>query len=104
MPTLIEKPTVIAAAGNKPKTIEEYAGRVNSGHASVSVAIQAYLKRSLADVASLLPLAPAIRVCTGIYSEPPEIAYRDRASIRGSYKALVKLRLWMTASGSKSVS
>jgi mannose-6-phosphate isomerase-like protein (cupin superfamily) len=38
MPTLIEKPTVIAAAGNKPKRIEEYAGRVNSGHDAVSVA------------------------------------------------------------------
>ncbi len=38
MPTLIPAPTVIAAAGNKPKRIEEYAGRVNSGHASVSVA------------------------------------------------------------------
>ena len=38
MPTLIANPTVIAAAGNKPKRIEEYAGRVNSGHASVSVA------------------------------------------------------------------
>jgi mannose-6-phosphate isomerase-like protein (cupin superfamily) len=38
MPTLIDHPTVIAAAGNKPKRIEEYAGRVNSGHAGVSVA------------------------------------------------------------------
>jgi quercetin dioxygenase-like cupin family protein len=38
MPTLIPSPTVIAAAGNKPKRIEEYAGRVNSGHSSVSVA------------------------------------------------------------------
>jgi mannose-6-phosphate isomerase-like protein (cupin superfamily) len=38
MPRLIERPTVIAAAGNKPKTIEEYAGRVNSGHETVSVA------------------------------------------------------------------
>ena len=38
MPTLIAKPTVIAAAGNKPKRIEEYAGRVNSGHDAVSVA------------------------------------------------------------------
>lgn len=38
MPSLITAPTVIAAAGNKPKTIEEYAGRVNSGHAAVSVA------------------------------------------------------------------
>ena len=38
MPTLIAQPTVIAAAGNKPKRIEEYAGRVNSGHSDVSVA------------------------------------------------------------------
>ena len=38
MPTLIEKPTVIQAVGNKPKQIQEFAGRVNSGHAGVSVA------------------------------------------------------------------
>lgn len=38
MPTLIQAPTVIAAAGNKPKQIREYAGRVNSGHDAVSVA------------------------------------------------------------------
>jgi len=38
MPTLIAAPTVIEAAGNKPKRIEEFAGRVNSGHAAVSVA------------------------------------------------------------------
>jgi mannose-6-phosphate isomerase-like protein (cupin superfamily) len=38
MPTLIPQPTVIEAAGNKPKTIQEFAGRVNSGHAAVSVA------------------------------------------------------------------
>jgi mannose-6-phosphate isomerase-like protein (cupin superfamily) len=38
MPRLIEAPAVITAAGNKPKRIEEYAGRVNSGHRAVSVA------------------------------------------------------------------
>lgn len=38
MPRLIEAPSVIAAAGSKPKRIEEFAGRVNSGHAHVSVA------------------------------------------------------------------
>lgn len=38
MPSLIPAPTVIAAAGNMPKKIEEYAGRVNSGHAAVSIA------------------------------------------------------------------
>jgi mannose-6-phosphate isomerase-like protein (cupin superfamily) len=38
MPTLIASPTIIEAAGNLPKRIEEYAGRVNSGHGAVSVA------------------------------------------------------------------
>jgi mannose-6-phosphate isomerase-like protein (cupin superfamily) len=38
MPTLIESPSIIQAAGTKPKRIEEYAGRVNSGHSGVSVA------------------------------------------------------------------
>ena len=38
MPTLIESPTRIASAGNKPKTIDEYVGRVNNGTAALSVA------------------------------------------------------------------
>jgi len=38
MPRLITRPTAVQAAGNKPKRIEEYAGRVNSGHQTVSVA------------------------------------------------------------------
>ncbi len=38
MPRLIEAPSVVQAAGNKPKRIEEYAGRANSGNESVSVA------------------------------------------------------------------
>jgi mannose-6-phosphate isomerase-like protein (cupin superfamily) len=38
MPTLIAAPTVVPAAGNKPKQIEEYAGRVNTGHDAVSIA------------------------------------------------------------------
>ena len=38
MPLLIQAPTIIEAAGNKPKRIEEYAGRVNTAHSSISVA------------------------------------------------------------------
>ena len=38
MPTLIQKPSVIAAAGNKPKIIEEFIGRVNSRTEALSVA------------------------------------------------------------------
>jgi mannose-6-phosphate isomerase-like protein (cupin superfamily) len=38
MPTLIETPSVIRAAGNKPKLIEEFIGRVNSKTEQLSVA------------------------------------------------------------------
>ena len=38
MPHLIAAPAIVAAAGTRPKRIEEFAGRVNSGHAQVSVA------------------------------------------------------------------
>ncbi len=38
MPTLISKPTRITAAGNKPKLIDEYVGRVNNGESRLSVA------------------------------------------------------------------
>lgn len=38
MPTLISQPTRIQAAGNKPKIIDEYIGRVNSKTSAASVA------------------------------------------------------------------
>jgi quercetin dioxygenase-like cupin family protein len=38
MPRLIERPVVIAAAGQPPKRIEEYAGRASTGHPRVSIA------------------------------------------------------------------
>jgi mannose-6-phosphate isomerase-like protein (cupin superfamily) len=38
MPTLIAQPARIQAAGNKPKLIDEYVGRVNSRHAQLSIA------------------------------------------------------------------
>jgi mannose-6-phosphate isomerase-like protein (cupin superfamily) len=38
MPTLIAKPTRITAAGNKPKLIDEYAGRVNTRDERLSLA------------------------------------------------------------------
>ena len=38
MAILIAQPTVIESAGNKPKLIEEFFGRVNSGTTAVSIA------------------------------------------------------------------
>ena len=38
MPTLVSQPAVVEAAGNKPKRIEEFIGRVNTDTPAVSVA------------------------------------------------------------------
>lgn len=38
MPRLIEEPIVVTAAGNKPKRIEEFVGRIRSAHENVSIA------------------------------------------------------------------
>ncbi len=38
MPHWIETPTIVQSAGNKPKRIEEFIGRINTGDESVSVA------------------------------------------------------------------
>ena len=37
-PTLITRPTIVEAAGNKPKIIREYVGRVNSDTSALSIA------------------------------------------------------------------
>lgn len=38
MPTLIQAPSIVEAAGNKPKIIREYVGRVNSATSALSIA------------------------------------------------------------------
>ncbi len=38
MPTFIPSPSIVEAAGNKPKIIEEFIGRINTGSSSVSIA------------------------------------------------------------------
>lgn len=57
-------------------------------HDNVGVAIQAYLKRSAADVARLLPHKPAIRLVKGAYDEPASIAYRDAGEVDASFLGL----------------
>ncbi len=38
MPQFIERPVIVEAAGNKPKQIEEFVGRVNTGDDAISIA------------------------------------------------------------------
>lgn len=49
---------------------------------NVGVVLQAYMKRTLADIASLADLRPNVRVCKGIYVEPPEVAYQEDETVR----------------------
>lgn len=72
MPRLIAAPTVIAAAGNKPKRIEEYVGRVNSGHASLSIA-RMRSPRGWVEPGQ----TPAFEECTVVLSGSLRVEHRD---------------------------
>jgi proline dehydrogenase len=57
-------------------------------HDNVGIAIQAYLRRSAADVLRLMPYKPAIRLVKGAYDEPASIAYRDPGEVDANFLAL----------------
>jgi proline dehydrogenase len=59
-----------------------------SSHDNVGIALQAYLRRSAADVQRLLPLKPAIRLVKGAYDEPAAIAYRSATAVDANFLAL----------------
>jgi proline dehydrogenase len=56
----------------------------------VGLVLQAYLRRSAADARRVAAGRANVRVCKGIYVEPPEIAFQDREDIRGSYMEIVE--------------
>jgi proline dehydrogenase len=63
------------------------------GHDNVGVVFQARLKRTVDDVRALAELRPNVRICKGIYLEPPEIAYRDFDAVRESFVQALE-ELW----------
>jgi proline dehydrogenase len=67
------------------ETLRLYRELRAEGHENVGIVFQARLKRTLADIRGLAELRPNVRICKGIYLEPPEIAYRDFDSIRASF-------------------
>jgi proline dehydrogenase len=58
----------------------------------IGVVLQAYMRRSLNDVKEL-PDGANVRLCKGIYIEPPEIAYRDRALVNKNFVLLLEALL-----------
>ncbi len=74
------------------RTVDLYL-QLRTEHPRVGVALQAYLFRTVSDVARLLSARPAIRLVKGAYSEPPSIAFQAKRDVDASYLALVALML-----------
>jgi proline dehydrogenase len=71
-------------------TLETY--RVmRSRHNNVGIVIQAYLRRSESDIRALAAEKANVRLCKGIYNEPPEIAIKDREGIQQNYLTLLRI-------------
>jgi proline dehydrogenase len=72
-------------------TIELYR-TLRDVHANMGICLQAYLRRTAADVESLLAADPSVRLVKGAYREAPELLVGGRALVDESYRVLA-LRL-----------
>jgi len=64
--------------------------RVFASHRNVGIVLQAYLRRTPADVARAIELGARVRLCKGAYSEPEEIAITSMPAIRQAYLAMAR--------------
>jgi proline dehydrogenase len=64
-----------------------------AGLENVGVVLQARLKRTVDDVRALAELRPNVRICKGIYLEPPDIAYREFEAVQASFVQALE-ELW----------
>jgi proline dehydrogenase len=67
--------------------LELYRSLREEGRERVGVVLQAALRRTLGDIEALAPLRPSVRLCKGIYLEPPSIAFQEFEAIRASFVA-----------------
>jgi proline dehydrogenase len=63
------------------RTLDLCRGLRDAGHTNTGVVLQSYLRRTLDDLEGL----ENVRLCKGIYVEPPELAYREFDAIRDNY-------------------
>lgn len=72
---------------------------LNEAHPNVGICLQAYLRRTTADVHALLPLRPTIRLVKGAYDEPASIAFRRKDEVSAAFQSLCVLMLPHAARG-----
>jgi proline dehydrogenase len=63
------------------RTLGLYRDLRELGYENLGVVVQAYLRRTIADVEGI----DNVRLCKGIYVEPPAIAYREFEAVRANY-------------------
>ncbi|MBI5463765.1 MAG: proline dehydrogenase family protein [Ignavibacteriales bacterium] len=63
------------------------------GFKNVGVVLQAYMKRTETDCRELLRVGANIRLCKGIYNEPPAVAFKDREEIRKNFMKSLRILL-----------
>ncbi|HET6849277.1 MAG TPA: proline dehydrogenase family protein [Gaiellales bacterium] len=71
-------------------TLAVYRTLRERGHDNVGIVLQAYLRRTFDDVRALAHLTPSVRLVKGIYIEPPELAYTERALVNRNFLALLR--------------
>jgi proline dehydrogenase len=75
------------------ETLQLYRELRESDHDNVGVVLQAMLRRTADDIESLADLTPNVRLCKGIYVEPPELAFQDDDEVRESFVAALEALL-----------
>ena len=73
------------------RTLNIYTTLLKEGFVGTGIVIQAYLRRSEADIRSLLPLGPRIRLCKGAYKEPSKVAFPKKADVDSNYTNLLAI-------------
>lgn len=79
-------------------TLDIYRALRAAGHANVGIVLQSRLRRTVDDIRALAELKPDVRLCKGIYVEPPEIAYQEPAAVRAAF---VRVLEELLAAGSR---
>ena len=59
--------------------------QVRAHHDNVGIVLQAYLRRTAADIEGAIAAGTRVRLCKGAYSEPPSVALKDMSDIRRAY-------------------
>jgi len=67
------------------ETLRLYRELREAGHENLGIVLQAYLRRTIDDVRSLADLQPSVRICKGIYVEPPELVYQGYEEVRTNF-------------------